>query len=144
MEALFQRFLDRKPVTSLPSWTKLQVSSIVKVLTLQAHHLKSSNAHMRSLFSADPNRAEHMTLSACDITLDYSKNRIDRAGLELLFQLFDEAEVDVHKELMFAGAKINITENRSLDAFAYNSEGPCCMWLSEIVPISPYMLMATT
>lgn len=40
--------------------------------------------HMRELFEADPQRFDKMSLSACGLLLDYSKNRADEQTLEQL------------------------------------------------------------
>jgi 6-phosphogluconate dehydrogenase (decarboxylating) len=49
--------------------------------SLEAHHQKIRELHLRELFSDDPKRGERMTVEAVGIYLDYSKNRItDESG----------------------------------------------------------------
>lgn len=69
---------------------------------------------MASLFEQDPQRAENFRASAAGWTLDYSKNRADKATMSLLIQLAKEAGLNHAISAMFAGEKINNTENRSV------------------------------
>ena len=70
--------------------------------------------HLRDLFAADPERGERLTVEAEGIFLDYSKNRITGETLRLLFELAEERGVAERRDAMFAGEKINITENRAV------------------------------
>lgn len=67
---------------------------------------------MRDLFQADTNRAEHFSLSAADLFLDYSKNRITAKTLELLCQLADATNLSEKINAMFDGAIVNDSEHR--------------------------------
>lgn len=49
-----------------------------------------------------------------NILIDYSKNRIDPEGLQLLFALARARKVEDSRDTMFAGQKINFTENRAV------------------------------
>jgi glucose-6-phosphate isomerase len=69
---------------------------------------------MRELFSSDPDRAARFTLEACGIRLDYSKNVITEHTMELLRALARKAGVARLREGMFAGRRINLTENRAV------------------------------
>ena len=53
-------------------------------------------------------------LEAEGIFLDYSKNRITGETLRLLFELAEERGVAERRDAMFAGEKINVTENRAV------------------------------
>ncbi len=44
--------------------------------------------------------------------MDWSKQRVSRTTLDLLFQLAEERELRRHMDAMFAGEKINLTEGR--------------------------------
>ncbi len=81
---------------------------------LQAHETTLRNVHLRELFAQDPGRATRMALEAEGLYLDYSKNRITPETLQLLLKLAEEAGVRARRDAMFAGEKINITENRSV------------------------------
>ena len=69
---------------------------------------------LRDLFASDANRASRMTLDACGIHLDYSKNRVNETVLSTLFDLARAAGVPAAIEKMFSGEKINITEGRAV------------------------------
>src|SRR5438093_4161607 len=70
--------------------------------------------HLRDLFAADPERGETLVLEAEGIFLDYSKNRITGETLRLLFELAEERGVAERRDAMFAGEKINVTEDRAV------------------------------
>lgn len=79
---------------------------------LQAH--TSQLPHMRELFAQNPQRFEQMSVKACGLFLDYSKNRINNDTLELLFALAKEANLADKITAMFKGDVINNTEQRSV------------------------------
>jgi glucose-6-phosphate isomerase len=82
--------------------------------SLEAHHQKIRELHLRELFSDDPGRGERMTVEAAGIYLDYSKNRITDETLKLLLQLSDECGLRGRIDAMFQGEKINVTEKRAV------------------------------
>src|SRR6185295_3816535 len=59
-------------------------------------------------------RGERLTAEAAGLYLDYSKNRITDETLDLLMQLADESGLRARIDAMFAGEKINVTENRAV------------------------------
>lgn len=69
---------------------------------------------MRDLFAKDPRRFEKFSLEACGILLDYSKNRITEKTMRLLVALARETDVEGWRDRMFAGVKINVTEQRAV------------------------------
>jgi glucose-6-phosphate isomerase len=71
-------------------------------------------SHLRDLFAADPERGETLAVEAEGLYLDYSKNRITAETIELLLQLAEERGVAERRDAMFAGEKINVTENRAV------------------------------
>jgi glucose-6-phosphate isomerase len=77
-------------------------------------HQKNGIPHLRDLFTKDPKRGEKMTVEAAGLFLDYSKNRITDATLQLLLQLATESGLKESIEAMFRGEKINITQNRAV------------------------------
>jgi glucose-6-phosphate isomerase len=90
-------------LTELPAWR-----------ALQEHHRAIGDTHLRDLFDRDPQRAEKFSLDALGIHLDYSKNRITGETLTLLLRLAEECGVRSRMESMFAGEKINLTEDRAV------------------------------
>ena len=92
-----------KNPTQLPAW---------KALTENRDQIAKTT--LKELFAADPTRGERLTAEACGLYLDYSKNRITDETLSLLVQLAKEAGLEEHRDKMFAGEKINITEGRAV------------------------------
>lgn len=80
---------------------------------LEEHYGKIKDTHLRDLFREDPERADHFSCYAEDLWLDYSKNRITPETMHLLVALAKEAGLSNAIEAMFAGQKINRTENRA-------------------------------
>jgi glucose-6-phosphate isomerase len=66
------------------------------------------------LFARDPGRGERLTAEAAGIYLDYSKNRITGATLELLVRLAVESGLRARIDAMFGGEKINVSEKRAV------------------------------
>jgi glucose-6-phosphate isomerase len=81
---------------------------------LQEHFDEIAGAHLRDLFAHDPTRGERLTAEGAGLFLDYSKNRVTDETMRLLLELADEAGVAARRDAMFAGERINITENRSV------------------------------
>jgi glucose-6-phosphate isomerase len=81
---------------------------------LQAHSDELRRLHLRELFAQDPGRFERLSLRLDDLLLDYSKHRITDETLRLLFELARFADLETWRDRMFAGQKINSTENRAV------------------------------
>jgi glucose-6-phosphate isomerase len=81
---------------------------------LTAHYQEISDIHMRDMFLQDPARFSKFSLRFKDILLDYSKNRVNQETMRLLFELAREVDLKAAIERMFAGEKINNTENRAV------------------------------
>jgi glucose-6-phosphate isomerase len=90
------------------------LTSTASFQALETHAIEAEDWQMRSLFAADPQRFERMSVEAAGLFLDYSKNRLDGRTLELLAMLARERGVERQRDAMFAGAKINNTENRAV------------------------------
>ncbi len=65
-------------------------------------------------FSAEPGRFEDLSCDAAGLFLDYSKHRLDGFTLERLFELARVCDVEGRRDAMFAGQRVNVTENRSV------------------------------
>ncbi|MFO0990347.1 MAG: glucose-6-phosphate isomerase [Hyphomicrobiales bacterium] len=92
-----------QPVTARSAWK-----------ALEAHYRAIGGAHMRKLFADDPTRGTRLALQVAGLYLDYSKNRVTDETLALLVKLADESDLRGRIDAMFAGEKINITENRAV------------------------------
>lgn len=82
--------------------------------SLCQHQEKIAPIHMRDMFADDPDRFSKYSLKFTDILFDYSKHRITDETLSLLFKMAREAKIEDWRNKMFAGEKINITENRAV------------------------------
>src|SRR3954471_14648620 len=81
---------------------------------LSKHHAQVKSLHMRDLFAKDADRFKSFSLKFEDIFLDYSKNRITAETIVLLRNLAKQADLAGWTAKMFAGEKINTTENRAV------------------------------
>ncbi|WP_102960011.1 glucose-6-phosphate isomerase [Mangrovicella endophytica] len=69
---------------------------------------------IRSLFDKDPARFERFAFRLDDLILDLSKTALDDAVLADLLKRTEAAMLVQKRDAMFAGARINETENRSV------------------------------
>jgi glucose-6-phosphate isomerase len=90
-------------LTTLPVWQKLC-----------QHQQAIVSTHMRDLFANDPKRFEKYSFQLDDILFDFSKHRITDETLPLLMQVAREADIEGWRDRMFAGEKINFTEDRAV------------------------------
>jgi glucose-6-phosphate isomerase len=81
---------------------------------LQAHHEAIGATHLRELFAADPGRGERLVAEAAGLYLDFSKNRITDETVVLLGELARQRGVEERREAMFAGERINVSEDRAV------------------------------
>ena len=91
------------PLRERPNWK-----------ALEQHSAKIRGQHLRDLFAQDSGRGERFTLDALGLHFDYSKNRITEETMRLLVGLADQSGLRSHIDAMFAGEKINVTENRAV------------------------------
>lgn len=90
-------------LTERPEWQALREHyDVVKDLT------------MRSLFEGDPARASRFSMTAGDLFLDYSKNRVTEETMRLLLDLPERLGLRKAIDGMFGGEKINRTEDRAV------------------------------
>ncbi|HEU4844993.1 MAG TPA: glucose-6-phosphate isomerase [Burkholderiaceae bacterium] len=81
---------------------------------LQSHAATARQWQLRDLFAQDPQRFPKLTVDAAGLFLDYSKNRLDATTVGLLLELARERGVERQRDAMFAGEKINLTEQRAV------------------------------
>jgi len=81
---------------------------------LRSHHAAMAAVRMRDLFDADQGRFDRFSIRWEDFLVDYSKHRTTAETLSLLVALARGAGVEAWRDRMFAGEKINVTENRSV------------------------------
>ncbi|RTL56214.1 MAG: glucose-6-phosphate isomerase [Sphingobacteriales bacterium] len=81
---------------------------------LEIHAASMKHVLMKDLFVEDNNRFQKYSLTSGDILFDYSKNIITDETVKLLIQLAGECGLNDAIVNMFAGEKINETENRAV------------------------------
>lgn len=85
----------------------MTLTSLASNQTLLEHYEAFKNVHMRDLFNEDGNRFSGFSLQAPHVFIDYSKNRISKTTLSLLFKLAEEARLNEQKQCLFTGANFN-------------------------------------
>ena len=90
-------------ITATPAWA-----------ALLAHHHDAPTPHLRELFAHDPGRAATFTREGADLRVDFSKQRITAETLPLLMAVAEAASVEDRRDAMFAGQRINTTEDRAV------------------------------
>jgi glucose-6-phosphate isomerase len=98
----------------MPEQPSQKINETPEWQALEAHFEQARDVHLRDLFAGDPTRGEAMTVEAGDLYLDYSKNRLTPETIALLIALARRADVEGLRDAMFAGEKINITEQRAV------------------------------
>ena len=90
-------------LTALPAWDALKT---------HAHALREVS--LRTLFADDPDRFARLSFTFGPLLADYSKNRITAETLGLLTELAGVRNIESARAAMFAGERINRTENRAV------------------------------
>lgn len=81
---------------------------------LMAHYSEVVHVHMRDQFERDPQRFAKFSVQLDDLLLDYSKNRLTPETVPLLMDLARQMDVEGWRDRMFAGERINNTEQRAV------------------------------
>jgi glucose-6-phosphate isomerase len=81
---------------------------------LVRHRDAMRDVHMRDLFASDPDRSARFAIEIEDLHVDASKHRATTETMKLLFELARQARVLEWRDRMFAGDKINRTEDRAV------------------------------
>ncbi len=92
-----------RPLRERPAWK-----------ALQTHYEELRSKHLRELFAADQGRGERLVVEGAGLYLDYSKNRITEETVGLLSGLAEQSGVADRRDAMFAGERINVSEDRSV------------------------------
>jgi len=103
---------------------------------LAAHYAEMKTVQMKDLFEQDSNRFTRMSIRLEELLFDYSKNIITAETLEKLLRLADDCKLRMAIDAMFAGEKINETENRAVmhTALRNFSEAPVTVDGTDIMP----------
>lgn len=91
---------------------------------LTSHAGKMKSQQLRHLFAADSERFNKFSVAfGPDIFLDYSKNFLNEETIKLLLELSEECQLPIAIKQLFAGTKINRTENRAALHTALRHQG---------------------
>jgi glucose-6-phosphate isomerase len=103
---------------------------------LTEHQAAMQDVHLRDLFAQDEGRFGRFSLTFDGILLDYSKNRITGETMRLLLQLAEQRGLRERIDAMFAGQKINTTENRAVlhVALRNRSDRPILVDGADVMP----------
>ncbi|MBL7179401.1 MAG: glucose-6-phosphate isomerase [Desulfobacterales bacterium] len=93
----FQKFTDT------PVWAKLKDRAAI---------MNRPEKHLKHLL-AGKGRLETFLIKDSSMLYDYSRQRVDAATMELLFELAETRKIRQQFEAMVGGEKINTTENRA-------------------------------
>ena len=81
---------------------------------LQAHAQGFAGFDLRTAFANDAQRALAFSQSAPHVFADLSKNHVDAATQALLLALAQQTGLAAHRDAMFRGEHINVTEDRAV------------------------------
>lgn len=99
--------LATTPCDQTPAWAQLE-----------AHFEQYGRVFdLRQAFASDDHRFERLSQQAPHVFADLSKNLIDLPTQALLFDLADQCGLLAHREAMFAGERINLSEQRKVMHF---------------------------
>src|SRR5260221_10904063 len=101
--------LNRHPELKRESVMAIMNSSLPAWAALARHSLELKTAHLRDLYSYDPLRWENFHVESGHWLLDYSRQRLTKETLSLLFGLARAADLPAHIAAMFRGDVINGT-----------------------------------
>src|SRR5512133_1129758 len=90
-------------LTDLPAWH-----------ALTAHRSSWEGRSLRAAFAADPDRFARFSVEFDGLLFDYSKQLIDAETMQCLCDLARARHLDVRRDAMFNGAKINDSEGRAV------------------------------
>ncbi len=73
----------------------------------------SGTTHLRTLFAQQPERRQEYACTGAGLRLDYSRQRLDAGILEQLLRLAEDRGLEGWRTALFAGDRINSTEDRA-------------------------------
>jgi glucose-6-phosphate isomerase len=80
--------------------------------SLAEHHRATASLEMRDLFARDPARARRLSITVGDLLGDLSKHRINEETISLLLRLATASGLPAAVRDLFAGRRINRSEDR--------------------------------
>ncbi|MDR6754995.1 glucose-6-phosphate isomerase [Mycoplana sp. BE70] len=110
------------------------MTALVETLKTTAAETKATD--IRAAFAADPQRFARFSVALDDFLFDYSKCAVNDRVLDGLEALARQAGVEKKRDAMFAGEKINITEDRAVlhTALRNRSNSPILVDGRDVMP----------
>ncbi|WP_068314682.1 glucose-6-phosphate isomerase [Polycladidibacter hongkongensis] len=104
--------------------------------SLATHAAALSQTPLTELFAQDSSRFASFSRQQDDLLLDFSKNLVDEETLSLLLELASASQVAAKRDAMFAGEKINTTEDRAVlhTALRNQSDEPVIVDGTDVMP----------
>ena len=104
---------------------------------LTTHLQQTGGTTTPELFAADQQRFAKFHVEIDDLIFDYSKQRVTEETMRLLYDLAKAAKLDERRAALFAGDKVNITENRSVLHMALRNVTPGKPMMADGVDVMP-------
>lgn len=106
--------MNRPPCHQTPAWAALQAQ----------FEATGKSFDLRQAFAADPGRFAAFSQEAPHVFADLSKNLVDAPTQALLLELAHQRGVEHYRDAMFAGEKINRSEDRAAMHFLLRNPAP--------------------
>ncbi|MCL4685104.1 glucose-6-phosphate isomerase [Myxococcota bacterium] len=90
-------------LTELPAWR-----------ALERHRDATQGRRLRARFAGDPHRAERFSTEVAGFFADWSRHRVDEETMRLLAELAEARGLPARMAAMFAGERINTSEDRAV------------------------------
>ncbi len=101
-------------MTDITSFTQPPLLQRPAWKALETDFASMGSTHLRELFAADPSRGTELVADAVGLYLDYSKQRVTPEVMGHLMDLARESKLEEHRDAMFAGEHINVSEDRAV------------------------------
>ena len=78
---------------------------------------------LTALFEQEPDRLSRLTIEEAGLHFDFSKTHLDQPTVAAFVALAEAAGFARHRDALFAGAVVNVTEGRAAEHGAERGEG---------------------
>ena len=104
---------------------------------LTQHLQQTRDVTTQQLFAQDPQRFASFHAAIDGLIFDYSKQRVSRETMALLYDLAVAAKLDERRRALFAGERVNVTEDRSVLHMALRNMVPGKAMMSDGHDVMP-------
>ena len=104
---------------------------------LTRHLQQTRELTTQQLFAQDPRRFAEFHAAIDGLIFDYSKQRVSAETMALLRDLAEAAGLDERRKALFAGERVNVTENRSVLHMALRNVTPGKAMMSDGKDVMP-------